>query len=106
MKRLPLYIFLSLISIFGATANVVALALPNTQADVGAAVFIDEIAPTHYYSIFGINDMNPHGDPCAFVYGGDLISDNDLSHYGSCFVNDAGVFKIVEQSDFFNGNYI
>lgn len=105
MKYTALFL-LSGVIFFGAANGVFALTLQDKQIDIGTVVLTSDIIPDHYYSVFWISDINQHGDPCVFVSGEELLNDYDLSHYGTCFVNDAGTFKIIEHSDFFNGNYI
>lgn len=114
MKHLILVTFLLGIMFFGAASNAYAFTLSGATVDVGAPVLITGAIASNLYSIFWINNSNPNEEACAYIYGQDLTGyfatdsdgieqfvpgDNDLSHYGSCFVNDSGTFKIVELSD-------
>jgi hypothetical protein len=74
--------------------------LPNNQIRIGQSIFIINPNPNYYYTVFWINLNSPNdADPCSFIAGSDAIVDNDLTHYGTCFVNDPGTFKIVELVD-------
>lgn len=106
-------IFISLllgVLFFGSGHSTHAFTLSGATVNVGAPVLITGAVASNLYSIFWINASNPNDEACAYIYGQDLTGyfapdgefipgDNDLSRYGSCFVNDPGTFKIVELSD-------
>lgn len=89
----------------GLVAPSWALTLSNTKPAIGAPVLVTDVNPSHFYSVFWINLDGPKSDPCAHMSGEELAADNDLTHYGTCFVNDGGTFQVVELSEDFSGNY-
>lgn len=115
MKKYAIVFSLLLgIAFLGVVPSTFAFTLSGATVDVGSPVLITGAVASNLYSIFWINASNPNNEACAYIYGQDLTGyfatdsdgidqfipgDNDLSHYGSCFVNDSGTFKIVELSD-------
>lgn len=114
MKYLIFALFLLGAIFFGVAPSARAFTLSSATVDVGTPVLISGAIASNLYSIFWINASNPNDDACAYIYGQDLTGyfatdsdgisqfvsgDNDLSHYGTCFVNDPGTFKVVELSD-------
>lgn len=114
MKYITFLSLLLAVMVLGNANNAHAFTLPGANVDVGAPVLIEGAVASNLYSIFWINSSNPNDDACAYIYGQDLTGyfatdsdgidqfipgDNDLSHYGTCFANDSGTFKIVELSD-------
>lgn len=114
MKYITFLCLLLAVILLGAAPTVHAFTLSGANVDVGAPILITGAVASNLYSIFWINGSNPNEEACAYIYGRDLTGyfatdsdgidqfvpgDNDLSHYGSCFVNDSGTFKIVELSD-------
>lgn len=114
MKHIIFPALLLAVILLGAAPAVHAFTLSGANVDVGTPVLISGAVASNLYSIFWINNSNPNEEACAYIYGQDITGyfatdldgidqwvpgDNDLSHYGSCFVNDPGTFKIVELSD-------
>ena len=114
MKYIISFFVLFTMVLLGTAPKSFAFTLPGANVDVGTPVLISGANADYLYSIFWINGSNPNDEGCAYIYGRDLTGyfatdsdgisqwvdgDNDLSHYGSCFVNDSGTFKIVELSD-------
>ncbi len=108
-----LYILVAQLFFFNSES---AFSLPNNMSVVGDSVFVDNVDSTHFYAVFLPFDYPTKGEVCASMTGEELAQDNDLRHYGTCFVNDPGVFTIVElleplhscyedtkQSDYFVG---
>lgn len=80
--------------------------LPSNQVRAGQAIFLMNPVPEYTYSVFWVNAYNPSDESaCAFISGADLVNDNDLTHNGTCFVNDPGSFKVVELSDEFFASF-
>ncbi len=90
---------------FGVQIRVQALDLPAEVVDVGAPVYLDNVNPNHYFAVFLPKDYPANGDPCAAMSGEELIVDNNLQHYGTCFVNDPGVFSILELKEPLHSSY-
>lgn len=114
MRYMVFLSFLLAVIWLGSGHNAHAFTLSGATVNVGDPVLITGAVASNLYSIFWINASNPNDDACAYIYGQDLTGyfatdldgieqwvpgDNDLSHYGSCFINDPGTFKIVELSD-------
>jgi len=75
---------------------------PSKNLAAGQTIYLLNPIETNYYSVFWVNAYNPNEDSaCAYISGSELLLDNDLSHYGTCFTNDTGIFKIVELNEAF-----
>lgn len=114
MKHTIGFFLLFTMILLGTAPVAFAFTLPGANVAIGSPVLISGANADYLYSIFWINNSNPNEDACAYIYGRDLTGyfatdldgisqwvdgDNDLSHYGTCFVNDSGTFKILELSD-------
>jgi len=71
----------------------------NNGPAIGESVLLLNPYADDFYSVFWINVDGPKSDPCAHMSGADLIADNDLTHYGTCFVNDNGEYEVVEMTE-------
>lgn len=92
--------------VFGITeADVTTFSLPEVTLTVGDSVFIDNTHPTHFYAVFLPFEFPANGDMCASITGEDLAQDNDLRHYGTCFINDPGVFTVVDLGEPVHASY-
>lgn len=80
----------------GTNANVFAFSLPRITHTVGESVFIEDIDLAHFYAVFLPFEFPTQGELCASITGEELVEDNNLRHYGTCFINDPGVFTVVE----------
>lgn len=114
MKHLLFLSLLLAVILLGRAHNAHAFTLSGATVNIGDPILITGAVASNLYSIFWINSSNPNDEACAHIYGQDLTGyfatdldgiaqwvpgDNDLTHYGTCFVNDSGTFKIVELSD-------
>jgi hypothetical protein len=79
---------------------------PSSHIMAGQTVYINAYIPGYFYGVYWINTFNPSDESaCAYIDGADLAIDNDLTHYGTCFVNDVGTFKIIELSGVFPASF-
>ncbi len=85
----------------GVSQKALALTLSTTKPDIGQSIFVLDAVAGHFYPVFWTNLDGPHADPCAYVSGEELIQDNDLTNYGSCFNNDSGTYHVHELSGHF-----
>lgn len=99
--RPALFFLFSLFVVFQARA----FNLPNATLDVGSPVFIENFDEENYYAVFLPFEEPTNGDVCANMSGGELVADNNLKNYGTCFINDPGVFTIVEMEQPFSSSY-
>jgi hypothetical protein len=72
---------------------------------IGQSIFITDPVADHYYSVFSVSIDGPKSDPCAYISGYELLDDNDLTDYGTCFINKSGTFQVLELLDDFFANY-
>jgi hypothetical protein len=79
--------------------------ISNTSPVIGESVRVLNPYAGDWYSVFWLNVDGPKADPCLHVSGNDLLVDNDLTHYGTCFVNDRGQYEVVELTDDMTANY-
>lgn len=70
-----------------------------------AEVVVSVPDTSHFFSVFGPEDRDRNDGACAYVTGEDLEADQDLAHYGTCFLNDRGTFKIIELSSYFPASF-
>jgi hypothetical protein len=85
--------------------NTSAFSLPSTSINVGDPVYIENIDPEKFYAVFLPFKEPTNGEACASMSGEELTENNNLSDYGTCFVNDAGIFTIIEISEPFSSSY-
>jgi len=99
MSALLLGVSFSIVAIVKSAGAGLTFNLSQKAALTGAVL-------TRYYYIFNPDDIAADGWYCAMIRGQDLMELNDdLRAYGTCFVNDLGVFEIVVLSDYTDGNY-
>ena len=79
--------------------------LPNITLNVGSPVFIENFDEEKYYAVFLPFEEPTNGDVCASMGGEELVQDNNLRNYGTCFINDPGTFTIVEIEEPFSSSY-
>jgi hypothetical protein len=82
-----------------------AFTLPEKNIQVGSPVYIEDINSSLYYAVFLPSGNPTNSEVCATMSGDELVEDNNLRNYGTCFINDAGVFKIVEIYTPFSSSY-
>lgn len=82
-----------------------ALTLSDTSPYIGQPILVLDVNPNNFYAAFSINIDGPQADPCEYVAGADLVDDNDLVNYGTCFLTHSGTFQVVELSCDFVANY-
>jgi hypothetical protein len=87
------------------TSNVKAFDFPNKYLNVGSPVFIENFNEEKYYAVFLPFGEPTNGDVCANMSGKELAENNDLRNYGTCFINDPGVFTIIEIEEPFSSSY-
>lgn len=73
-----------------------AFNLPEKIIQVGSPVFIEDVNSSLYYAVFLPSETPTNNEVCATMSGDELVENNNLRDYGTCFINDAGTFKIVE----------
>ncbi|MBW6441813.1 hypothetical protein K0B04_02810 [Patescibacteria group bacterium] len=98
------------LSIFTIALNLLgffsfAFTLPETEIFVGKPVYIENTDPEKFYAIFLPFEEPTNGEVCASMSGEELIENNNLRNYGTCFINDEGIFTIVEISEPFSSSY-
>lgn len=103
MKRILFISFAIIVSViifFRTNQRALALDVDDRHPAIGGAIHVLDANADHFYSVFWINGTsNAGGDACANIEGKDLVVDNDLTDYGTCFVNDNGNFQVVELSE-------
>jgi len=82
-----------------------AFELPNKFLSIGSPIFIEDYDEEKYYAVFLPFSEPTNGDVCSNMSGKELAEDNDLRNYGTCFINDEGVFTIVEMEEPFSSSY-
>jgi hypothetical protein len=82
-----------------------AFTLPEKNIQVGTSVYIEDVNSSLYYAVFLPSGKPTNNEVCATMSGDELVENNDLRDYGTCFINDAGVFKIVEMYTPFSSSY-
>src|SRR3989338_4875804 len=91
-------------SVFSALFVILAVVLSDFSfagaASLGDKISLDNVAADHYYIVFNPDDIKQNGGFCASIAGAELLeTGNGLEQYGTCFVNDKGVFEVLEVSD-------
>lgn len=105
-RRWPAFrILFALLVVLVGAGSASALTLSATKPKIGEAVHLLDPVAGRTYSVFWLNLDGPKADPCAFIRGDELLVDNDLTHYGTCFVNDDGTFQVVELGEHLIANY-
>lgn len=97
-------ILLSLIISFAGSVSL-AFTIPQTTLNIGDPVYIENTDPEKFYAVFLPFVPPTDGEVCASMSGEELGVNNNLRAYGTCFINDAGVFTLVEISDPFSSSY-
>ncbi len=85
--------------------NAKAFTLPEKTIQVGTSVYIEDVNSSLYYAIFLPSGKPTNDEVCATMSGDELVENNNLRDYGTCFINDTGVFKIVEMYTPFSSSY-
>jgi len=104
MKNI-LKIITLIIAVNLATKSTSAFTLPENNLNVGAPVYIENTEVEKYYAIFLPFSEPTNGEVCASISGEELVENNNLRDYGTCFINDAGVFTVVEIMEPFSSSY-
>lgn len=82
-----------------------AFTIPESNLYVGAPVYIENTEPEKYYAIFLPFKEPTNGEVCASISGEELAENNNMRDYGTCFINDAGVFTVIEIIEPFSSSY-
>lgn len=85
--------------------QVKAFYLPERYLRLGSPIYIEEINEKNYYAVFLPFEDPTAGDVCAIMTGEELLEDNNLKNYGTCFINDEGTFTLVEIEEPFSSSY-
>ncbi len=94
-----------LVALLVGAGSASALTVSTNKPKIGEAIRVLDPVAGRSYSVFWINLDGPKADPCASISGSQLLEDSDLTHYGTCFVDDDGTFQIVELSEELVANY-
>lgn len=100
IKTITILIALKLI-----TQNSWAFTLPSTEIKIGDPVYIEEVDILKHYAVFLPFEEPTNGEVCASMSGEELFENNNLKDFGTCFINDPGIFTIVEIEEPFSSNY-
>lgn len=79
--------------------------LPENVIELGSPVYIDGADPSKHYAVFLPFEEPTNGEVCSSMSGEELSENNNLREYGTCFINDEGIFTIVEISEPFSSSY-
>lgn len=82
-----------------------AFVLPANEIKIGDPVYIEETDTLKNYAIFLPFEEPTKGQVCASISGEELSENNNLKDYGTCFINDPGIFTIVEIQEPFSSSY-
>src|SRR3989344_1730303 len=106
-RRYALFVLASALAVFCAVLPAASRAFSSDEEmKVGSTVMLNDIAPGRYYIVFNPDDIRHNGGSCASVIGAELLdTGNGLEKYGTCFVNDKGVFAVIEASENIGGSY-
>lgn len=85
--------------------TLLAFSLPKKEIKIGDPVYVEEIDPLKYYAVFLPFSEPTNGQVCAGMSGEELVENNNLKDYGTCFINDPGDFTIVEIVEPFSSSY-
>lgn len=78
----------------------------HDRAVIEGGIYLKDFKADHYYAVFGEQETQENGPYCALISGEELVIDNNLRNYGTCFINDVGTFTLVELSSFMAANYL
>ncbi|HPD74140.1 MAG TPA: hypothetical protein P5014_02580 [Patescibacteria group bacterium] len=82
-----------------------AFVLPANEIKIGDPVYIEETDTLKNYAVFLPFEEPTKGQVCASISGEELSENNNLKDYGTCFINDSGIFTIVEIEEPFSSSY-
>ena len=82
-----------------------AFVLPVNEIKIGDPVYIEETDILKNYAVFLPFEEPTNGEVCASISGEELSENNNLKDYGTCFINDPGIFTIVEIQESFSSSY-
>ena len=82
-----------------------AFFLPVNEIKIGDPVYIEETDVLKHYAVFLPFEEPTNGQVCASVSGEELFENNNLKNYGTCFINDPGIFTVVEMEGPFSSSY-
>jgi len=104
MRKIIITIIFSLA--FTTLANFsLAFVLPVNEIKIGDPVYIEETDNVKNYAVFLPFEEPTNGQVCASISGEELFENNNLKDYGTCFINDPGIFTIVEIQEPFSSSY-
>lgn len=102
-KKIKLIIFITAINLFASVSF--AFNLPANEIKVGDPVYIEDTDIEKHYAVFLPFEEPTDGQVCASFSGEEIEQNNNLKDYGTCFINDEGVFTIVEIEEPFSSSY-
>lgn len=105
MIRLLKTLFVISFALILITKNLWAFSLFSTQVKIGDQVYVENMDPLKYYAVFLPFSEPTNGQVCASMSGEELVENNNLKDYGTCFINDPGDFTIVEIEEPFSSSY-
>ncbi len=82
-----------------------AFVLPIKEIKTGDPVYIKGTDVLKNYAVFLPFEEPTNGQVCASISGEELSENNNLKDYGTCFINDSGIFTIVEIEEPFSSSY-
>lgn len=82
-----------------------AFVLPINEIKIGDPVYIEQTDILKNYAVFLPFEEPTNGQVCASISGEELSENNNLKDYGTCFINDSGIFTIVEIEEPFSSSY-
>ena len=82
-----------------------AFYLPERYLRLGSPIYIEEADEEKFYAVFLPFEDPTTGEACAIMTGEELVEDNNLKNYGTCFINDEGTFTLVEVEEPFSSSY-
>lgn len=82
-----------------------AFILYQEEVSIGEPVYIGDANEEMYYAVFLPFEEPTNGQVCASMTGEEILEDNNLRNYGTCFINDEGTFTVVELSEPFSSSY-
>ena len=82
-----------------------AFVLPVNEIKIGDPVYIEETDALKNYAVFLPFEEPTNGQVCASISGEELFENNNLKDYGTCFINDPGIFTIIEIEKPFSSSY-
>ena len=82
-----------------------AFYLPERYLRLGSPIYIEEVNEEKFYAVFLPFEDPTSGEVCAIMTGEELIEDNNLKNYGTCFINDEGTFTLIEIEEPFSSSY-